>query len=109
MAHPNKGYKGQELTAEEIMWDEAVRKEAQNKRNVSITATMHEFELDLLDGIPDVYNVAVIEDVRDTLYNIVGLVDGGVKPYDGATFVNPFIVLLENRSLKGSQAGTIKK
>ena len=29
----------------------------------------------------------------------MGNVEDGVKPYDGATFANPFIVLLENNSL----------
>ena len=70
---------------------------------------MHEFELDLLNGIPSVYNVAVYRDVKDILYNVKGEIDDGVKPYDGATFVNPFIVYLENKSLGGAKGGIIKK
>jgi hypothetical protein len=81
----------------------------QNKRNVSITATMHEFILGDLMGIPSEYNIANIDDIKDILYNITGNIDGGVKPYDGATFVNPFIVYLENYSLGGSKAGVVKK
>jgi len=32
-----------------------------------------------------------------------------IKPFDGATFVNPFIVILENNSLGGAKAGITKK
>lgn len=112
-AHPNKAIgkwlSGGALTPALLINDEAIRKEMQNKRNVSITATMHEFILGDLMGIPSDYNIANIDDIKDTLYNITGNIDGSVKPYDGATFVNPFIVLLENYSLGGSKAGIVKK
>lgn len=112
-AHPNKALgqwlSGGALTPALLINDEAVRKEMQNKRNVSITATMHEFVLGDLMGIPSEYNIANIDDIKDLLYNITGNIDGGVKPYDGATFVNPFIVYLENYSLGGSKAGVVKK
>jgi hypothetical protein len=110
MAHPDKVYKfGDELTENLKYWIEAAKKDAQNKRNVSVSATVQEFLLGLLSGIPSQYNVAVIEDIRDTLYNIAGNIDRGVKPYDGATFVNPLVVWLENASLGGSKAGVVKK
>jgi hypothetical protein len=106
MAHPSKakfknGYN--------LVEDEASRFNAQHKRNVSFTASMHEFQLNLLNGIPSVYNVSVIREVTDELYNIMGLTDDSVSPYDGATFVNPFIVYLENYSLGGAKAGMNKK
>ena len=79
--------------------EEAGRFQAQHKRNVSMTAAMQEFALGLLNGIPSDYNIAVIDDVKDIQYNVSGDIDDGVKPFDGATFVNPFIVYLENESL----------
>ena len=103
IAHPAK-YKGNDPLIEE-----GLRKKAQNKRNVSMTATMQEFLLNTVNGIPNEYNIAIIKDKFDTLYNASGIEDDSVKPYDGATFVNPFIVLLENISLGAAKAGITKK
>ena len=89
--------------------EEAGRFQAQHKRNVSMTAAMQEFALGLLNGIPSDYNIAVIDDVKDIQYNVSGDIDDGVKPFDGATFVNPFIVYLENESLGAAKAGISKK
>ena len=89
--------------------EEAGRYNAQHKRNVSYTATMQEFTLGLLNGIPSDYNIAVVEDIKDTQYNVQGDIDDGIKPYDGATFVNPLIVYLENVSLGAAKAGITKK
>ena len=107
MAHPSKAkFAPGEYN---LIEDEASRFNAQHKRNVSFTASMHEFQLNLLNGIPSEYNVAIIREVTDELYNIMGITDDGVSPYDGATFVNPFIVYLENYSLGGAKAGVNKK
>lgn len=88
--------------------DEASRYKAQDKRNVSNTASKHEFLLKDLKGIPTYYNVAVTEDIKDYVTSVGGDTSL-VKPFDGATFVNPFVVLLENYSLKGEKAGVHKK
>ena len=107
MAHPSKAnFKNKPYN---LIEDEASRFGAQHKRNVSFTASMHEFQLNLLNGIPSEYNVSIIREITDDLYNIVGLTDDGVSPYDGATFVNPFIVYLENYSLGGAKVGVNKK
>ena len=107
MAHPSKAkFAPGEYN---FIEDEASRFNAQHKRNVSFTASMLEFQLNLLNGIPSEYNVAIIREVTDELYNIMGITDDGVSPYDGATFVNPFIVYLENYSLGGAKAGVNKK
>lgn len=92
----------------DVLEQEAAHFQAQHKRNVSFTATMQEFQLNLLNGIPRQYNIAVIEDIEDELGTIIGLVNT-VKPFDGATFVNPFVVILENNSLGGAKAGITKK
>ena len=103
IAHPAKGALNNSLEAQE-----AARFNAQHKRNVSYTAAMQEFALNLLDGIPSDYNIAVVKDVYDLVGNVTGNEDS-VKPYDGATFVNPFIVHLENNSLGAAKAGITKK
>ena len=106
--HPNK--KGAETynNFQDYLADEAARFQAQHKRNVSYTASMHPFLLNQFDGIPLEYNIAVMEDINDYVYTTAGKTEA-VKPFDGATFVNPFIVLLENNSLNGEHAGIHKK
>ncbi len=91
-----------------VLEQEAAHFQAQHKRNVSFTASMHEFQLNLLNGIPEVYNLAVIDDIHDEQGTIMGLLND-IKPFDGATFVNPFVVLLENFALGGARAGISKK
>ena len=102
VAHPEKS------KSADVLQQEAAHFQAQHKRNVSFTAAMHEFQLNLLNGIPEYYNLAVIDDIHDTEGTITGL-DSDIKPFDGATFVNPFIVILENNSLGGAKAGISKK
>lgn len=92
-----------------LIEDEASRWNAQVKRNVSFSATMHLFQLGQIDGISEDSNIAIIEEDFDTLSNILGQIDSSVSPFDGATFVNPFTVRLENNSLNGSKVGINKK
>lgn len=106
--HPNKKVENGLKTFDQIISDEAARYQAQHKRNVSNTASMHEFLLNQKTGIPDQYNIAVIQDINDLVYNIGGTISE-VKPFDGSTIVNPFIVKLENNSLNGEKAGIHKK
>ena len=102
IAHPEKS------KSADVLQQEAAHFQAQHKRNVSFTAAMHAFQLNLLNGIPEYYNIAVIDDIHDTQGTIIGL-DNDIKPFDGATFVNPFVVVLENNSLGGARAGISKK
>ncbi len=102
VAHPQKS------GSNDVLVQEAAQFNAQHKRNVSFTAAMHPFLLNLLKGIPKDYNVAVIEDIKDEQGTINGTVSS-IKPFDGAVFVNPFIVILENNSLGGARAGITKK
>lgn len=106
IAHPAK--KAASATFDLV--EEAARHVAQYKRNVSFTASMHIFQQGMLNGIPSEYTTAVIDDLSAVVFNIMGDYDEkGAKPYDGATFVNPFIVYLENNSLAGAKAGIDKK
>lgn len=88
--------------------EEAARFASQCKRNGVNSATMKQFHLGDLQGIPSTYTISIIDDIKKAVYNIEGK-QNTVKPYDGATFVNPFIVMLENYSLGGSSAGVNKK
>lgn len=100
--HPEKS------KSKDVLVQEAAQYQAQNKRNVSFTAAMHEFQLNLLNGIPEEYNIAIIDDIKDEQRTITGLIND-IKPFDGATIVNPFVVILENNSLCGEKAGITKK
>lgn len=102
LAHPIK------FIPESNIEDMALRVNAQNKRNVSITATVHPFELNTLNGQPDKYKVATIEDIFDKQSTVLGI-NETIKVLDGATFVDPFSVILENNSLKGAKVGITKK
>lgn len=88
--------------------DEASRFAAQHKRNVSYTAAMHEFQLNQIDGVPTTYNMAIMSDLKSDVYTVQADVDKATN-FDGATFVNPFIVIWENNSLNGDKAGINKK
>ena len=102
VAHPDKS------GAINVLEQESAQFGAQHKRNVAMTAQMHEFNLNLLNGIPSTYNIAVVDDISDFQTTITG-VNNRIKPFDGATFVNPFVVILENNSLCGAKAGISKK
>lgn len=102
VAHPAK------KNTTDLLELEAACFQAQHKRNVSMTAAMQEFLLGLLSGIPSDYNIAVVDDIVDFQGTLNGIINK-IKPFDGATFVNPFIVILENNSLGGAKAGITKK
>ena len=102
IAHPPKG------ASDNVLEQEAAQFQAQHKRNVSFTASMHPFLLNLLNGVSEFYNIATIEDIKDLQGTINGLIND-IKPFDGATYVNPFVVILENNSLCGAKAGITKK
>lgn len=102
-AHPSKDKSGT------ILGDEASRYITQVKRNSSLTATMYPFQLGLRKGIPDECTVANISDPMDTQGIISGKIYDDIKYCDGATFVHPAMVYLENNSLGGQAAGVIKK
>lgn len=95
--HPAKG-----------SFDEKSRKNAQDKRNVSMTAAMHPFVQNLINGTPKEINVAVVPDPEDTMQTISGDVYS-INPTDGATYESPFFSRLENNSLCGARVGNIKK
>jgi hypothetical protein len=93
-----------------IITEEAKRWLASNKRNVAATSTVHLFQNKQLDGVPSIYNIAIIEDIRTDLYNVMGdLYLEGHAPLDGGMFVNAWMSELENNSLAGEKVGLDKK
>lgn len=92
----------------DLLAEEAARYKGQDKRNVSFTAAMTQFQLNQIDGIPLWYNIAIIDDIKTGLFTVDGNTNSS-KPYDGATFVNPIIMYLENNSLNEARAGVHKK
>ena len=102
--HSGKADAGQVLVEESRRWY------ASNKRNVAATSTVHLFQNKQIDGSPTQYNIAIMEDVREDLYTIMGdLYREGHAPLDGGMIVNGFFPELENNSLAGEGAGTDKK
>jgi len=47
----------------DVLTEEAGRFLSSNKRNVALTSTVHKYLPNILDGSPNVYNYAIIEDV----------------------------------------------
>ena len=93
-----------------VIAEEAQRWLASNKRNVAATSTVHLFQKNQLNGVPSVYNMAIIEDIKTDLYNVMGeLYLEGHKPLDGGMFDNIWIAYLENNSLCGERGGLDKK
>ena len=88
--------------------EEAFRFAAARKRAVSQTATIHSFMRNTPNGIQNRYRIATIGDIKADTWNIQGM-EQDVKPFDGATFVEPSQVWLENNSLKADIAGVDKK
>lgn len=88
--------------------EEAFRFAAARKRAVSQTATVHSFMRNSPNGVQNQYKIAVIGDIKADTWNIQGM-EQDVKPFDGATFVEPSQVWLENNSLKADVAGIDKK
>lgn len=78
------------------------------KRNVLATASKHQYQRGLLNGISHHIKMMAIDDRKSPVYNMMGEIDKSTV-WDGATFVNPFMDVLENNSLCGNRAGTDKK
>lgn len=91
-----------------VLEEEANRWLASNKRNVCYASTVHKYQNKTLNGIPKVYQIAPIEDIKSVIYSIMGDLDSH-KPIDGGMYVNPWFPILENNSLGGEAAGLDKK
>lgn len=83
---------------DQIMQDESERVKAAMKRMVILPATKECYAQKLLNGVPKEYNISVIEDDEQEVFNFRGESDG-LKVYDGSSWENPFMSVLEETSL----------
>lgn len=87
---------------------EGARLNAANKRNNALTATVHKFQRGVIDGTVSQYRIAIMEDIKSSIYNPMGIKDTH-KPLDGGTMCNGWVSILENNSLGSERAGWDKK
>lgn len=87
---------------------EATGQGTQLKRNVIIPATLQYEQQNTLTGIPPQMKVAVIEDTKASIFNFRG--DSSTEDaHDGSAYINPFVSILENKSLQDQEVGVDKK
>lgn len=119
VAHPNKVNISENLEAQTLvekypwmyeMFEESSQFNAQSKRNVSFTAQMQQFQLNHLYGINSKYKITTCEDLIKYV-DVLTSKQNKIKPFDGATLVDPFTMYLENKSLgmSGDEVGLTKK
>lgn len=83
---------------DQIMPDEIERIKAAMKRMVILPGTKEIYAQKLLNGVPEDYNIAAIEDDEQEVFNFKGESDH-LKVYDGSAIENPFMSVLEETSL----------
>lgn len=99
--HPGKNHSDlQAFSSEQLL--------QQVKRNVILSATEHQFQLNEFDGLPSDVKMAEIQNTSDIMYTINGEEDK-VLDDDGTLYVNGVTSYYENYSLKGSAVGVDKK
>ena len=92
------------------MFEESQQFLAQAKRNVAFTAQMQQFLLNDLYGVNSTYRFATVEDMVKYV-DVLTSKQNKIVPFDGATYVDPFTMRLENASLagNGTSSGETKK
>lgn len=104
IAHPGSPNSSSIFNYEESQYRQQV------KRQVSQTASKHREIQNSLYGIGEKLKFFVVEDERDSVITYGGIYKkGGTKPYDGATFYNMFMNVLDNNSLGADAMGLDKK
>ncbi len=77
---------------------------AYNKRNNALTATIHTYLPNVLDGCAKTCRIAIMEDIESSVYNPMGFV-GTHTPLDGSMIGNGWDAYLNNNSLEGEAVG----
>ena len=80
----------------------------QLKRNVIVPATLQYEQQNVINGVPSKIKVAVIRDIKAPVFNFRGDTDS-IDAHDGSAWINPFISILENKSLQDQEVGVDKK
>ena len=101
-AHPNK-----EKGADALSYDAAMasRWTAQTKRLAVAGATFHNLAQDLKYGVLEEVKVAVMDDIKANVNNIIGD-DDKIDSCDGSGYVNPIYSRMINHSLLDAKVGS---
>jgi hypothetical protein len=76
----------------------ALRTIAMSKRMVIFGATIHPFIQSKIDGIPNNYNIAVVDDLNTLLFNLQGNTVNQDQ-HDGGIFMLPWVAKWESNSI----------
>lgn len=87
-----------EKTEATIRKMEAVRTAAHSKRMIIYGSTIHPFIQQKIDGIPENYNIACIDDKVTKVFNLQGN-SKSTENYDGGMLENPLVAIWEKNSL----------
>lgn len=77
---------------------------AYNKRNNALTATIHTYLPNVLNGCARTCRIAIMDDIESSVYNPMGFV-GTHTPLDGSMIGNGWDAYLNNNSLEGEAVG----
>ena len=89
--------------------NEASREGNGFKRAVIVGATHHPFNFSSKYGVSKYLNVAVIQDLAGTVWNLAGLEKDDLDSMDGSGLSSPYQAILENWSLEDASVGLDKK
>lgn len=86
---------------------------AQLKRNVIIPGTLRTYDQNLINGVSEDMEVAVIKDIKAFVHNFdksgVKSDEDDIDAHDGFANIHPVMSILENYSLDDSEVGDMKK
>lgn len=105
--HPTK-YFAKDNSIAELKLEESARTTALNKRGVVYGATGHTFIKNKRNGIPQIYNLAVIQDLESKNISLTGKNEDATQA-DGAVYINPLINIWEKNSLSELALSSIHK
>lgn len=105
--HPTKQFAKDESMAE-LKLEESARTTALNKRGVVYGATGHTFLKNKRNGIPQIYNLAVIQDLESKNISLTGKNEDATQA-DGAVYINPLINIWEKNSLSELALSSVHK
>lgn len=81
---------------------------AQIKRMVIYGATYHNYAQGLKYGVPEEIEIAIIDDVKASVFNAIGDSDK-IDSMDGAGFTSPYLSRMQNKSLLDAAVHDTKK
>lgn len=88
--------------------EESERYTMSTKRNVTLTGNMNRYMMGLIDGMPNVVKVSILEDVKSNVFNLMADQQTATI-FDGAIFTVGPVCYMQNNSLAGAAAGIDQK